>query len=396
MYKKNLVFIAACLGMLLFGISLITLGSLATNLQQKFNLDGIASGTLFSILPIGILTGSVFFGPICDRYGYKRLLVLACVAMFAGFQGIAYASTLGLLKLSIYFIGVGGGVINGATNAVVADISEKNKGANLSILGVFFGIGALGMPLLLGALAGKLLPFQVIAMVGWLTLAVGTLYVFTKFPPAKQQAGGTEKKWNQLLTPFLIMIAFFLFCQSSLEAIINNWTTTYLTQRTAFTESFALYALSLHIVGMIGMRLLIGTVFRQVSNITLMWNCLGLLFLGILLMQFGTGSTIIISGLILSGAGLAGGFPIMLGFVGERFKELSGTAFSFVFTIALVGNMLINYIMGLVVHAYGVSHLTTVSYTMIIVMAILCFFIFKIIKNKSIKIKQHVSKAMAE
>ena len=396
MYKKNLVFISACLGMLIFGISLITLGSIAINLQQKFNLDAIASGTLFSILPIGILTGSVFFGPICDRYGYKLLLALACVAMFAGFQGIAYTSALGLLKLSIYLVGVGGGVINGATNAVVADISEKNKGANLSILGVFFGIGALGMPLLLGALAGKLLPFQVIALVGWLTLAICALYVLTRFPPAKQQAGGTGRKWNMLLTPFLVLVAFFLFCQSSLEAIINNWTTTYLTQHSDFTESFALYALSLHIVGMIGMRLLIGTVFRQVSNINLMWSCLGLLFLGIILMQFGTGSTIIISGLVLSGAGLAGGFPIMLGFVGERFKELSGTAFSFVFTIALVGNMLINYIMGLVVHAYGVSHLTTVSYTMIMVMIILCYFIFKIIKNKTIKIKKHVSKAMAE
>ena len=382
--------------MLIFGISLITLGSIAINLQQKFNLDAIASGTLFSILPIGILTGSVFFGPICDRYGYKILLVLACIAMFAGFQGIAYTSTLGLLKLSIYLVGVGGGVINGATNAVVADISEKNKGANLSILGVFFGMGALGMPLLLGALAGKLLPFQVIALVGWLTLAICALYVLTRFPPAKQQAGGTEKKWDTLLTPFLVLVAFFLFCQSSLEAIINNWTTTYLTQRSDFTESFALYALSLHIVGMIGMRLLIGTVFRQVSNINLMWSCLGLLFLGIILMQFGTGSAIIISGLILSGAGLAGGFPIMLGFVGERFKELSGTAFSFVFTIALVGNMLINYIMGLVVHAYGVSHLTTVSFTMIMVMTILCYFIFKIINNKTIKIKKHVSKAMAE
>ena len=79
--------------MLIFGISLITLGSIAINLQQKFNLDAIASGTLFSILPIGILTGSVFFGPICDRYGYKLLLALACVAMFAGFQGIAYTSS---------------------------------------------------------------------------------------------------------------------------------------------------------------------------------------------------------------------------------------------------------------------------------------------------------------
>lgn len=396
MYKKNLVFIAACLGMLLFGISLITLGSIAINLQQKFNLDGIASGTLFSILPVGILTGSIFFGPVCDRYGYKKLLIFACLAMFAGFQGIAYAPSLGLLKLSIYFFGVGGGVLNGATNAVVSDISDKNKGANLSILGVFFGLGALGMPLLLGALSGVLLPFQVIAMVGWLTLFIAALYLFTRFPPAKQHGAITENKWSKLAAPLLILVAFFLFFQSSLEAIINNWTTTYLINRADFTESFALYALSLHIAGMIGMRLLIGTVLRRVSNVAIMWNCLILLFFGVVLMQFGQQSTIIISGLVLSGAGLAGGFPIMLGFVGERFKELSGTAFSFVFTVALIGNMLINYLMGLVVQAYGISHLTTICYAMIIMMTVLCYFIFKKINNKSLKINKYVSKAMAE
>ena len=396
MYKKNLVFIAACLGMLLFGISLITLGSIATNLQQKFNLDGIASGTIFSILPVGILTGSIFFGPVCDRYGFKKLLILACLAMFAGFQGIAYATSLGLLKLSIYFFGIGGGVLNGATNAVVSDISDENKGANLSILGVFFGLGALGMPLLLGAVAGILLPFQVISMVGWLTLIIGALYLFTSFPPAKARTAITEKKWSKLVTPLLILVAFFLFFQSSLEAIINNWTTTFLMYRTDFTESFALYALSLHIAGMIGMRLLIGTILRHVSNITIMWNCLILLFIGVVLMQFSKQSTIIISGLVLSGAGLAGGFPIMLGFVGERFKELSGTAFSFVFTVALIGNMLINYLMGLVVQAYGIGHLTTICYAMIIMMTVLCYFIFKKINKKPLKTNKYVSKAMAE
>lgn len=396
MHKKNLVFIAACLGMLLFGISLITLGSIATNLQQKFNLDGIASGTIFSILPVGILTGSIFFGPVCDRYGYKKLLILACLAMFAGFQGIAYANSLGILKLSIYFFGVGGGVLNGTTNAVVSDISDENKGANLSILGVFFGLGALGMPLLLGAVAGILLPFQVISMVGWLTLIIGALYLFTSFPPAKARIAITEKKWSNLATPLLILVAFFLFFQSSLEAIINNWTTTYLMNRTDFTESFALYALSLHIAGMIGMRLLIGTILRRVSNITIMWNSLILLFIGVVLMQFGKQSTIIISGLVLSGAGLAGGFPIMLGFVGERFKELSGTAFSFVFTVALIGNMLINYLMGLVVQAYGIGHLTTICYAMIIMMTVLCYFIFKKINKKPLKPNKYVSKAMAE
>ncbi|HEY6978744.1 MAG TPA: MFS transporter, partial [Chitinophagaceae bacterium] len=88
MYKKNLVFAAACLGLLLFGIGLITLGSVAGDLKTKFRLDEISSGTLFSIMPIGILAGSLLFGPVCDRYGYKLILILACLGMFAGFEGI--------------------------------------------------------------------------------------------------------------------------------------------------------------------------------------------------------------------------------------------------------------------------------------------------------------------
>ena len=92
------------------------------------------------------MTGSLLFGPVCDRYGYKLILIFACLGMFAGFEGIAYASSLSSLKFFIFLFGASGGIINGATNAVVADISQDAKAASLSILGVFFGIGALGMP----------------------------------------------------------------------------------------------------------------------------------------------------------------------------------------------------------------------------------------------------------
>ena len=88
------------------------------------------------------------------------------------------------------------------------------------------------------------------------------------------------------------------------------------------TESNALYALSLHIVGMVVMRLLTGSVLRKISAIKIMWTSIVLLALGIALMQLGESQTIIISGLILWGAGLAGGFPLVLGFVGERFAAL--------------------------------------------------------------------------
>ena len=378
MFNKKLVFITACLGMLFFGITLITLGSLATALQTKFTLDAVDSGTIFSILPFGILTGSFIFGPVGDRYGSRILLAVACVGMFLGFQAIAFADSLGLLKAAIFIFGLCGGVINGATNAIVADISEDNRGANLSLLGVFFGLGALGMPLVLGAVAGSVSPFTVVSTVGWFVLGVGILCAAIRFPPPKIREA-TGANWRSLVSPFLLLISFFLFFQSSLEAIINNWTTTYVTTRGVMTEANALYALSLHIGGMTGMRLLMGSVLRNARQTTLMWICLVLLFTGILLMQFGSAGVATV-GLVFSGAGLAGGFPIMLGFAGDRFSNLSGTAFSFIFVTALIGNMLINFLTGLIVHHYGVGHLTTISYVEIALMSLLLLFISKDIK----------------
>jgi len=143
------------------------------------------------------------------------------------------------------------------------------------------------------------------------------------------------------------------------------------------SESNAIYALSLHIVGMVVMRLLTGSVFRKVPLVKIMWACLVLLFAGVLLMQVATSFEVATVGLILSGAGLAGGFPIMLGFVGERYSDLSGTAFSFVFVIALIGNMIVNYLMGLIVHHYGVAQLTTVSYVGAAIMSVLFVFIIR-------------------
>ena len=45
-----MVFWAACFGMFLFGIGLITLGSIVSDLKTKFQLDEVAAGTLFITL----------------------------------------------------------------------------------------------------------------------------------------------------------------------------------------------------------------------------------------------------------------------------------------------------------------------------------------------------------
>ena len=126
-YNKRLVFWASCAGMMMFGIAVLILGSVIPDLKEKLNLDELSSGALFSIMPFGMLTGSLIFGPVVDKYGYRILLSLSCIILFAGFEGIAYVSEPGMLKIFIFLIGFGGGAVNGATNALVADIND-NKG----------------------------------------------------------------------------------------------------------------------------------------------------------------------------------------------------------------------------------------------------------------------------
>ena len=381
MYKRKLVFAAACTGMLLFGITLITLGSVVPGLKDKFLLSDMASGTLFSILPLGILTGSFLFGPLCDKYGYKLLLMFSCFSVCAGFIGIAHAPSLTLLRVSVYLFGLGGGALNGATSAVMSDISDQHKAANLSILGVFFGIGALGMPSVLGALEGHFSFESILTAVGIITLLAGIYIAVIRFPPPKQAQGFPIAKSLRLVKDeVLVLIAFFLFCQSSFEAIINNWTTTFLVKQILVTQSHALYALSLFVAGMTAMRLLTGTLFRKVTIRNLLFISLILLMAGCLLLKWGNSFAVAVAGLISLGAGLAGGFPIMLGMVGNRYRELSGTAFSFVLVIALVGNVLVNYWMGIVVYNYGVRYLVHVAMLEVLVMTILSLLIFRKLK----------------
>lgn len=383
MQKKRLVFWSACTGMLLFGICLTTLGSVAPDLKDKLAINEISAGTLFSILPLGILAGSLIFGPIADRYGYKILISVSCILLSAGFEGVAWSNEVGWLKAFIFLVGLTGGVINGATNALVSDISDADKGANLSLLGVFFGVGALGMPLLLGLLRAVLNFELIVAAVGILSFVTGLWFLVIKLPPPKQSMGIPVSAGISIIKDgLLLLIAFFLFFQSSFEGIINNWTTTYLIDRYGAQTEKALYGLSLFVAGMSVMRLVTGTILRNIKVQRLLIASFGMILLALLLIRAGDSILASFAGLMMLGAGLAGGFPIMLGFVGEKFTSLSGTAFSFVLVIGLLGNMTVNYGVGVISQNFGITHLTTVAFAEFIALTVLGTIILIRIGNK--------------
>ena len=194
-YNKNLVFTAACIGMCFFGISMITLGAVLPSLTTKLALDNLQATALVTFLPLGLLGGSLLFGPIVDRFGHKALLLLSCLVVLLGLEGIAFFTSIPLLQLSIIGIGLGGGILNGETNALVADISdEAEKGSRLSLLGAFYGIGALGIPVLLSFLSGYY-SFEIILQGTGVVMLAGILFCLgVRFPAPNSRKDSQSKK----------------------------------------------------------------------------------------------------------------------------------------------------------------------------------------------------------
>ena len=373
-YHKNLVFTAACIGMCFFGVSMITLGSVLPSLVTKLGLSGLQTTSLVTFLPLGMLIGSLIFGPIVDRFGHKALLVPSCIIVLSGLEGLIFFEGIPLLQLSIVGIGLGGGILNGETNALVSDISgESEKGSRLSFLGMFYGLGALGIPSLLGVLSEHY-SFETILQGIGIIMLTGILFCIpVRFPAPKQAQGFPVKEGLGLLKESsLLLLSSILFFQSGIEGVCNNWSTSYFGQVTDIPANQALIALTCMVVGLTTARMLQIVIFKKIKPVTVLPYSLILTAIGFGLLTASPGFIRAATGMVLVGMGLSSTYPVILSILGTRYPALSGTAFSIALAIALVGQAAMNGLMGMVsVYAGGIVFYPYMMIGSLIIMLIL-------------------------
>jgi fucose permease len=348
------VFAAASVGILVFGIVVTTLGAVLPSIIQRLGLDRTEAGSLLSLMTLGILAGSLVFGPVVDRRGYKGMLMAAVVLIALGLEGIAFAPSIALLAASAIVIGLGGGIMNGGTTALVADISTEGRAAALAYLGVFFGIGAFGMPLMLGLLRERFGDAGVVAGIGALVVLVLAYYAAIRFPDPKQPQGFPLRHAARLLRdPVIVLLGVMLFFESGMEITVGGWTATYVNQELGLSPQRALYLLSLYWLGMTAGRLVSGRVLKRASTVVVLVSSLGVALAGSLILIAARAPASAGAGTLLAGAGFAAVFPIVLGYVGDRYQRLSGTALGVVLVMALMGGTTMPYVTGVLGDAFG-------------------------------------------
>jgi fucose permease len=366
MHRNTLVFAAACAGMLLFGIVFLSLGSVNNMLAERFQLDNNAIGTLTALLPFGILAGSLVFGPVVDRFGYRWMLVASALVVGAGLEGLAFAGRRGLIQFFVFLIGLGGGVLNGATNALAADVSEGARGARLSLLGVFFGIGAMTMPGTLALLSRHYSLPVIVSAIGLIPIVPAAAFLLIRFPPPKQrdQPYSVSRSAALLRDPVFLFAGLALAVQSGMEGMSNDWMTRYFKHVTLAGQAAEEWRTQLGLLAVTGAmvvtRIVLSRLLTKVRSQPVLFASIGITAMGAVTLMREPGYLASLGAALCLGAGLAAAFPIVLGYVGDLYPASSGTAFSTLFFVALVGNMTINKAFGALAQARGVGQYASV------------------------------------
>lgn len=366
--KTNVKVVAAAfIGIFFFGVAFLVLGAVLPSLKGALALTDAQASTLASTLPLGTLLGSLVFGPVIDRRGYKILLAIATALGIVGMELLAFTGSFNVAVCAVALIGVCGGMLNGSTNALVSDSSsDRTRTSNIFILGLVYCLGAYAITAIISAATKASLPYAEILKWTGVIMAVSLVYYLViRFPEAKCKQGVPVKDMLKMAAePTLLIFGFTLFFQSGLEGMANNWTSTFLgTPEKGFSIEAAGKALTFIPIGLAISRALLSVISRFASNKAIVLVSMCFAAAGEVLIWTASSEPVVMAGAIVLGMGLAATFPVCFSILGEKYKQMSGTAFSVALVIALIGNTILNKIVG----ALGASSLPVV-----ILVAIVC------------------------
>jgi MFS family permease len=338
-YKKTLVFIASCAGLAFFGITMLALGPVISHLGEGAN-------ALPATLSIGIILGTVVFGPVVDKFGYKGLLIAGSILALGGIQGLAHLTTMPLLHASMLMLGVGGGILNGETNALVSAIyDDRERGVRLSVLGAFYCIGALLWTLLNYFIENNhALPLNIVSALMAIFIV---FFIGIRFPKPKPTNNVSIATTLGLLKyPALILFAFLLFFQSGFEGISGNFTIRFLENTHHTSGNAATLSLTWFTIGMLIGRVPLGFLMKKLGGSLTLCLYLFVALGGVAILYIAPSITLIYLGTALIGYGVGATYPVVFNYLGGSFKELSGTVFSIAIFIGLFGQFAFNKIIG--------------------------------------------------
>jgi fucose permease len=341
-----MLILAAILAIFVYGMIAAMLGTILPDLSARFHLTPSQLGQIAFTQALGLIIASVGVGPLIDNEGKKAGLVLGLALITLALFALPLSKGFGSIRVYLFLLGLGGGIIVTAANALVSDISQNRRATTLTLLNLFFGLGGLATPFLSANLLHRnsvRLCYTVAALTAF-TLAVNIL---TTMPAPNGARSFVFADAGPVLgKPVLFLLAFFLFLYVACEVGVWNWLVQHLIAQ-GVPESRALNILSLGFaLGLLIGRVAVSPILIKVPAPTVTLAAAILMTITTFLMLKTSSPSVAGLLVFLAGVSMAPVFPTTLAMAGDAFTRMTATAMGVVITLGWCGLAVSSRIIG--------------------------------------------------
>ena len=311
--------VLACVGLLLIGWSGLLVPSLIREIERDFVQTDAGLGIFYFVNAVAYASGSFGGGMLTERFGRRRVMSLATALLGLGLATIGIVPVWAVVLLAAVPAGIGAGVIDGGVNGLVLDLYPDARGRALNTLHLFFGVGALTSPLVVGGLVGAGVPWQAVLLgTAAVTVPIAMLWAIIALPHGRvhsvavegaRGAGRLALRWP------VIVLEIAIACYVASEVGVSSWLIRFLDEAPL---ALATTSLSLYWAGLAAGRLVSARYSDRFDHLQYATACVllaGIATIAAVLVP-STGASIVLFGL----AGFASGpvFPLIIAIGGER------------------------------------------------------------------------------
>lgn len=132
--SNPLIYTFGALAGLLFGYDTGVISGAILFIEKQMNLNSWQQGWVVSAVLLGAVLGAAIIGPMSDKYGRKKLVLLSSIIFFVGAIGSAFCQGFATLIFSRIILGMAVGASSALIPTYLAELSPAEKRGSMSSL----------------------------------------------------------------------------------------------------------------------------------------------------------------------------------------------------------------------------------------------------------------------
>ena len=284
--------------------------------RHDLGLSAAGFGLLLLCLSAAAIAAIPLAGPLVQRFGPARSVLLGSMSVVLGLVGLASGTALGSVPLAgvgLVLAGMGNSTWDVAMNVEGADVERRLGRTIMPRFHAGFSLGTVvgaGMSALFAAV-GVSLSVQL-----FLTAAVSAvtmIVVVRRFVPHPFVPAGERRSANVLeawRTPRILLIGLVMLGFGFTEGTANDWLAISLVDGYRASETIGAIGFGTFVTAMTLARLFGGEAIERWGRVTVLRLTAASAAVGLLLVAADLGVPLALIGALLWGAGASLGFPI--------------------------------------------------------------------------------------